>query len=711
MRTRRSAAPRSLAGAGLELLGIELLDEHARRLAALLSLARHPRVDGGAHLRRLKEDGRLLRDVYTALAEDARRESVSPAAEWLLDNYHVVSAATRDIHHDLPAGFFRRLPMVASDEFAGLPRVYALALELTRCSAGSLDAQRLHRFITAFQSVTPLTVGELWAWPSALKLALIEHLRVRADILASSRAHRRDADRLASTLETGPLPPGRFPADVHPAFVTRLLQRSREYGATAAALRRELDAALEARGETIEQVIQSEGRHQAAEQATMANLIGSLRLISSFDWSEFFESVSLVEQVLRRDPAGVYAGMDFPSRDRYRQAVEELAEPTGEGQLLIALKCVERARQADAGPPDGRAAHIGYHLIGNGRRAFERSVAWVPKPAARVRRLFFAYATPVYLSAIVVGTTALSLGAVSYAYAHGYRNAWLAWVALLVAIPASEFVIQSLQWIIGQLIPPRRLPRLELDRIPASARTMVIVPTILDRADHVAAFLSHLEVQALGNADPHVHFAVLSDFRDAPTEALPQDDEILETARAGIDALNRKHGNGRADRFFLFHRARQWNESEGRWMGWERKRGKIEEFNRLLRGATDTSFTVRVGDLSILPTVRYCITLDSDTRLPRDAARQLVGIITHPLSRARFDPAVGRVVEGYGILQPRISVTYTSAAGSLFARLYSGHTGVDPVHYRRLRHLPGPVRRRHLHRQGPLRRGSVHRLA
>ena len=679
MRLEGTVTPRSLAGGGLELLGIELLEEHARRLAALLSLARRGRGGSGrAHLRRLKQDSRALREVYTALADDARRESVSPAAEWLLDNFHIISAAARDIHHDLPASFFRRLPTIATDEFAGLPRVYALALELIRCSAGSLDAQRLHRFVTAFQSVTPLTIGELWAWPSALKLALIEHLRVRADILAEGRAHQRRADRLAAALETGSLRADRFPQDVHPAFVTRLLQRSREYGATASALRRELDTSLAARGKTVEDAIRSEGRHQAAEQATMANLVGSLRLISSFDWSEFFESVSLVEQVLQRDPAGVYSRMDFRTRDRYRHAVEELAEPTGDGQLRLALKSVERARQIGARTPDARGAHVGDHLIGGGRPAFEQSVAWAPKPRERVRRFFFRHATPCYLGAIVLGIALLVGGAVFYAYLHGWRGAALAIVALLTVIPASELTIQILQRIIGYLIPPRRLPRLDLERVPASARTMVIVPTMFDRVDDVADFLAHLEVQALGNVDPHIHFAVLSDFRDAATETLPRDAEILQAARAGIEALNRKHRNEGSDRFFLFHRLRQWNQAEGRWMGWERKRGKIEEFNRLLRGATDTSFAVHVGDLSILPEVRYCITLDADTRLPRDAARQLIGIITHPLNRATYDPKVGRVVEGYGILQPRISVTFASAAGSLFARLYAGHTGVDP---------------------------------
>ena len=619
----------------------------------------------------------MLREVYTALAADARREADSPAAEWLLDNFHLITATIRDIRHDLPPSFVRQLPLIATDDFAGIPRIHALALELVRCSAGSLDGQRLQRFITSFQSLTPLTIGELWALPSALKLVLIEYLRERADILAERRKQRRLADELARTLETERGTKRSLPADVHPAFVIRLLQRSREYGATAEALRLELDAVLAAKGRTVEDAIRSEGRHQASEQVTMANLIGSLRLIGTFDWSEFFESVSLVEQVLRRDPAGVYDDMDFRSRDRYRHAIEELAEPNGDDQLRIALKSVERARQVAAKTPDGRGAHIGYHLIGSGRRAFEQSVAWRPRVGERLRRFFFHYATIGYLGTIAMGTAVLVGGAVAYAAANGWSGLALALVALLTLVPASELTIQIVQRAISYVIPPRRLPRLELDAVPASGRTIVVVPTMFSSAEGVAAFLDHLEVQALGNVDPHIHFAVLSDFRDAPHETMPEDAAIVEAARRGIEALNRTHAESNV-RFYLFHRRRQWNESESRWMGWERKRGKLEEFNRLLRGATDTSFSVQVGDLTVLSAVRYCITLDTDTRLPRDAARELIGIITHPLNRASFDPKTGRVVEGYGILQPRVSVTFTSAAGSLFARLYSGHTGVDP---------------------------------
>ncbi len=667
------------SGEGAELLGLERLEEHARRLAALLTPERRRRSGRPEHLKRLGEDARALRRIYTALEEDARAgEATPPAAEWLLDNFHVIAAAIRDVRSDLPPSFYRRLPSLTADEFAGLPRVSAMARELIRSSAGRLDAHRIQRFMTAFQSVTPLTIGEIWAWPSALKLALVEQLRARAEVIFAARSQRLDADRLAGTLDSPRAEPRAWPDPFHPAFVIRVLQRSREHGAAAAALRQELGAELDARGQTIEEVIRAEAQYQAASQAAMANLVESLRLVSTFDWSEFFESVSLVEQVLLRDPSAVYGRMDFRSRDRYRHAVEELAEPTGEGQVRVALKAVERARQVAERDREAREAHVGYYLIGGGRPKFEQGIGYTPGPWQRLRRRAFRHATPLYLGAIALVTVSILAALAAYSQRHGWGAAGAVMVMLLALVPASELAVQIVQQALGRLIPPRRLPRLDLQQVPDSACTMVIVPTLLDSVDAVRDLLSHLEVQALGNVDPNVHFAILSDFRDAPTECLPRDAELLEAARSGIEELNAQYAPEANDRFFLFHRVRQWNPQENIWMGWERKRGKIEEFNRLLRGATDTSFVLHVGNLAVLPKVRYCITLDSDTRLPRGAARELIGIVSHPLNRPRFDPEARRVVDGYGILQPRVSVTFASAEGSLFARLFAGHTGVDP---------------------------------
>jgi cyclic beta-1,2-glucan synthetase len=677
--TPPSPPPGPLRG---ELLNVERLEEHARALAARHTLARKTRRGAADFLSRLDDNARVLRLTYRALAEDVHRgEAVPPAAEWLLDNFHLIEAEVRGVRHDLPAKFYLELPKLAPRELAGSARVHAMALELVRHSDARLDSQRLTRFVAAYQTVAPLTIGELWAWPSMLKLALVEDLRRLAEEVLDSREGRVAANAAlarfdaAGDLEAVPA----LPETVTVPFAVQILQRMREYGPRLSRLRGLLEERLAARGLTLEDAIRAEHQRQATGLVSVANAITSLRLCSTLDWTYFVERVSLIEQVLQRDPAGVYANMDFASRDRYRHAVEELAEPLGEAQMRVALRSVESARQAAEKDPADRAAHVGYHLIGKGRRDLETDVAYHPRLPQRLRRAVFHHSTAAYLGAIAVMTTAGVAAAVAYARGEGAGPSALALVAALALVPASDLAILIAQRLVALLVPPRRLARLQMSSgVPESARTMVIFPTLLTSIDGVRELMEHVEVQALGNMDPHIHFAILGDFPDAPRERMPGDEEILEAARSAVLDLNLRHGHGPGDRFFLLHRARRWNPGEGSWMGWERKRGKIEEFNRLLRGATDTSFETTVGDLSVLPLVRYCITLDSDTRLPRETARELIGIIHHPLNRPHFEPGLRRVTEGYGVLQPRVSVTMSSASGSLFARLYAGHTGVDP---------------------------------
>ncbi|MEZ6014359.1 MAG: glucoamylase family protein [Planctomycetota bacterium] len=624
-----------------------------------------------------------MQQAYRALADDARHGlPVSPATEWLLDNFHLIEGEIREIRLHLPTRYYRELPKLAAREHAGTARVYAMAVELLRYSDARLDRERLTQFIYAFQSVTPLSIGELWAWPSMLKLALVEHLRRLAEEMLESRRGRRDADACFGEFEKaqhrGALPP--LPAVFHVAFVDQLLQRMREFGAGAADVRRQLEVHLGAAETTVEEAVRAEHQRQAMYHLSMGNSITSLRMCATIDWNDFVEEVSLVERVLRRDPAGVYGQMDFGSRDGYRHAVEELADPTGEAQVRVALRALESARQGAQKPgAETICAHVGYHLVGAGREGLESDVAHDPKPRQRANKWLRAHASPIYLSALAVITGLCVALAVSVGRA-AHAPAWSdVCIAMLVLLPASELAAALVNRLVHRLVKPKALPRLDLRTgVPERARTMVIVPTMLTSNEVAQALVDNLEVHALGNMDAQVHFALLTDFPDAATEHIEGEEAVLAVAVAGIEALNARYASDKADRFFLFHRARLWNVSEGVWMGWERKRGKIDEFNRLLRGAADTSFCLQVGDREVLPFVRYCLTLDSDTRLPRDAAQQLIGIIEHPLNRPRFDQELGRVVEGYGILQPRVSVTMASAAGSLFARVYAGHTGIDP---------------------------------
>jgi cyclic beta-1,2-glucan synthetase len=661
------------------LLGADALEARARALAARFTLARRTRKGARRFRSRLNEQCKVLRQAYQAVAEDVHQgRAILPAAEWLLDNFHLIESQELEVRHNLPRSYYLELPKLASRDYGGAARIYIMALELIGHSDGHLNLDRLVRFVASFQTLAPLTIGELWAWPSMLRIALLENLRRLADEILQSRAARRQADLFLSEWdrreESGKTPV--LPEKPPTAYVVQLLRHLREYGSDATELRRLVDEKLVLHDLSPEDAIRAEHQEQATALAAMANTVTSLRFCSTLDWSLYFERVSLVEQILHRDPAAVYKRMDFGTRDRYRQAVEDLAEPSGEAQVRVALRAIESAVLAqERDPSDDRARHVGFHLLGKGRRKLENDVAYQPALGRRMAAFVFAHATAIYLSAIGLLTLLAALGA-----AWAVRGAGLAVMAALLAVfPASDLAVSIVQWIVTKMIRPRALPRLDLaGGVPPEGRTMVIIPTLLTSPDDVQGLLEHLEVQAIGNMDPHIHFAILSDFVDAPTAETPQDAPILDAARKGIGSLNLRLGNGKNDRFFLFHRARLWNPKENRWMGWERKRGKIEEFNRLLRGAGDTSYSTQEGDGSILPQIRFCITLDRDTRLPRDTAKQLIGIILHPLNRPKLDLAQGRITEGYGILQPRVSVTFASAAGSLFSRVYAGHTGVDP---------------------------------
>ena len=666
------------------------MEQYAATLAAEHEVSVGPRR-GRPLLPRLEENARQLVAAYRALAEAIQRErAISPAAEWFVDNFHIVEDQLREIREDLPVGYYRELPKLERGELAGYPRVYALALTFVAHTDSHLDAEALRRFIRAYQLHRPLTIGELWALAISLRLALVENLSRLASRIVAARAAREEADTLADELlELASRRPERLTAlqavrlgDVEPdrAFVVQLTQRLRDQDPAVAPVFDWLERQLQKRGQTTEQIVHLEHQRQAAAQFTVGNIITSMRLLSTLDWRVFFESVNLVDPVLGEDPAGVYALMDFATRDRYRHVVERISKRTRRPELDVASAAVRLAAEsARDGEPDKESAHVGHYLVGAGLKELESEFSYRPKARERRLRAVLAHPTGFYLGTLALLTALVVAALVFDAYLAGAGWPVLAVFALLSLIPASDLAVGVLNWDVTHLLPPRVLPKIDTSEgIPADARTMVVIPAILSGEQAVDELLANLEIHHLANRDEHIYFALLGDFADAETEETETDAGVLERALAGVERLNERYGGEGFTRFQLFYRRRLWNESEGKWMGWERKRGKLQEFNRLLRGARDTSYVTATADAELLAGVRYVITLDADTRLPRDAARRLVGVALHPLNRPRYDRAAGRVTRGYGILQPRVSISLEAASRSRFARVFAGQAGLDP---------------------------------
>jgi len=685
---------RSRTGAELpireELYSIERLEQYAVSLAAEHKISETPRRMS-LLLPRLEENSRKLIAAYKALAESIREEHViSPAAEWLVDNFHIVEEQVREIREDLPKSYYHELPKLAEGDFRNYPRIYALSVALIAHTDSHLDTETLRRFIDAYQKVSPLSIGELWAVPITLRLALVENLRRLATRIVSSRTEREEADKLADRLlELA----SRKPADLIPllsarlgkrapigrAFVVQLTQRLREQDPAVMPVFDWLDKQLAKQGRAIEEIVQEEHHRQAAAQVTVGNIITSVRLLSTLDWKEFFEKVSLVDPELAKDPAGVYARMDFITRDRYRHVIERISKQTKRSELEIARAALGMAEATGEANEDKSRAHVGYYLIDEGLPHLEAELFYRSSIGERIRRSIERHATPVYLGALTILTALTVAMLVLLAISDGVTTPVIVLLALLSLIPASDLALSVLNWDITHVFAPRLLPKIDLSHgLPPEARTMVVVPVIFNDEDAVRESVDKLEIAYLANQDENINFALLSDFADADAEELPEDRGILDEAERGIEALNKKYGRDPSQPFYLFHRRREWSETESMWIGWERKRGKLRQLNSLLRGRREPSFVVATAASELLLQIRYVITLDSDTQLPRDAARRLIGTAIHPLNLPRFDANGDRVVRGYGILQPRVSISLQSASRSFLARIFSGNTGIDP---------------------------------
>jgi len=670
-----------------ELFSKDQMNQHARHLAAFHSI--HTLHSPELLLKALSDNEDILFEVNKLLRSSvSEKKSISPAAEWLLDNFYLIEEQIRIGKLYLPKGYSKELPKLAN----GLPRVYDIAIEIISHSDGHIDIQSLIDFITAYQTESDLTLGELWAIPIMLRLALLENLsRVAARIAVDRKdtaLANKWAKQILSIAETNPKDLVLITSDmarskppIVSAFVAEFARKLQWKGSGLTMTLNWLEQHLIETDNTIASMILSENQKQAADQVSVSNSISSLRFLAKMDWREFVEMMSVVDHTLRRDIHDVYGQMDFYTRDDYRHRVEGIAKRCKLPEKTIAQIVVDLAHQNfSTNPDDARKAHVGYYLTKSGIALTEEAIGIKLSMSQRFLKLLNNSDYQLYvLVAIII--TAMAGAMLTYkASMEGVRSWWLFIMTIVSLLCASHFALAITNWMATLFIKPRPLPKLDFSSgIPDPYRTLVIVPTLLSGESQIERLIEELEVRFLSNRDHNLLFGLLTDFADAISEKMPGDDDLVNLAQRRIEELNLKYGSESNEIFFLFHRPRVWNAMDKIWMGYERKRGKISDLNKLLReNSKKNIFSLIVGSKSIYTSVKYVITLDTDTQLPRDAARKLVGLMAHPLNHAVYNEKKKRVVEGYGIVQPRIAISLHGAARSYYTRLHEHDAGIDP---------------------------------
>jgi len=659
------------------------LEENAASLARSIAVSQDAKPRGPSFLRRLRGIEAALEWANVSLTMSAEaHHAFTLSAEWLLDNAYLIREQMTDLRKSLPKKYYGTLPLITTGPGSGLPRVYYVAAEMVAQSDGALEADIIRRFLVAFQATAPLDIGELWAVPLMLRLRLLERLRALAIQVEQQQRQSEEADFWANRLITAVRhgPPRllkimeelveQYPEPT-PHFASELVAHLYDDEGALPLVSGWLERSLRS---PLLEVIQQEHRHQAVQQTALTNAINSCRRLAQIQWRELFESTSWAESELATDPLGVYARMDFETRDRCRTAVEEIAQWSDCSERTTIDHALALAKAA----ADEVARHVGYYLIDAGRPALEQATGARVPLVERWRRWLRAHAAAAYFGSLFLLTAGLVSAPLFFIYGL-VSPLTLGLLELLLLLPASELAVLVVNYFVTFVLPPEALPKMSFEKegVPDDCRTLVVVPMLLTTPGAIQNELSRLEIHYIGNTDRNLRFSLLTDFSDAPRENMPEDAEYIDIVSRGIDELNRRHGVGH---FFLFHRGRSWSESEQRWIGWERKRGKLEQLNRFLTGESGPELEgfLRAGDRTRLEGIRFVITLDADTQLLRDTARRMIETLAHPLNRARLAPDGRSVVRGYTIIQPTVSASLPSARATWFSRIFADPRGIDP---------------------------------
>lgn len=663
-----------------EPLTPDQLQEKAMELATVLKDVSEEKTERHLLKYRLRKRSYILERIRCHLAEaEYIEQTVTLSGSWLLDNDYIIQENMREIERSLPFKYYQQLPKVIHGPIATLPRIYALAIALIEATANRLTEENILAFLKSFQSITPLTIGELWAFPLMLRLHLIERIQSLAMLLDGRlregelarywgnrllTAARRHPERLMpfiKALKTEELNPSSH-------FAEELLEHLFDEDSALIPLKSWIETK---HSKTLSEIIQAEQKQETLNEVAFSSAVISLISLRQLSWREIFEDTSRVDAILRDDPIDVYRQMNFATRDNYRRAVEILARRSPYSESEVAITAVEMARQGITEV----ARHVGYYLIDKGLENLEKKLGFSPSKLQILQRFLLNYPSFVYLGSIALITAFIELFLVHFSIQSGASVWQTIFFIGLSLFPASEIGVEFMHLVVPCFLPPHVLPKMNFENgVLEKDKTLVVIPTMLASKKSCQASLNQLEIHYLANSDPALKFGLLFDYADARAPVMQEDAELLEDALKGMKTLSEKYGKRL---FFLFLRPRVWSESECVFIGWERKRGKLESLNRFLTDLNYPGDILKFGEREDLKNTRFVITLDGDTQLPKGKAIQLIETIAHPLNLVRLNEAK-TIERGYTIIQPRVSTDVSQPCETFFEKIYSDVVGINP---------------------------------
>ncbi len=669
-----------------EIFGLERFAQHGR------SLGETHRAEPGSwrsatFFPRLRSNIQTLREAHHYIGLQATSGyDISPAGEWLLDNFHLIEAQLKEIHEGLPRRYFRSLPLLQDEPLAGLPRVYGVAWAFVAHTDGAFDEELILRFLSAYQETRELKLAEMWALPTTLRVVLVENLRRLAERVATNKAAREVANLCCDQLNTfSPASLDELLAlldqrGVGRPFLGQLALRLQDLHRTAPAAEiAPYEAWLQAALPDLASQRAQQAADQAADNLSVSNAVTSLRTIGDADWPDIVAHSSTLMRLMLTSP--IFAAEHTLTRDRTLHGIERLARRCGRTEAAVAQTLLDLKQGAEGGDP--AAAVAGHWLYGPGRPTLLHSLGLRETPQAVALKVVRRWALPIYLGCTLAALAGIAWLLLRHAPGLPGMPPWLAVLGIvLMLFPASEAVVAVINRMISESVRPHHMSRLALaEGIPPAHRVMVVIPCLLSSDTATRALAHHLQLHHLANPERHAQFALLSDWADADAARVAGDAALLDTAIEQIRELNARYAAavGEAPRFILLHRERRFSTTEQRWIGWERKRGKLEQLVAAL-ATGDASAFLDLGEISrIAPNTPYIVTLDSDTQLPPGRLRELVGVAAHPHNQPQIDMRQRVVTSGYGILQPRIATPLPAPRDfTLFHWLFAGQCGIDP---------------------------------